>query len=403
MVNNMNVYKSLPLIMQFIFTISIVSCIKESTSEKVEIPFILENDRIVIDAIINGKKGRFTFDTGATESYLDINVRNLLFTSYTTTMYNGKPKKVLIYHLNKITFGETELKTKSWVINRSDILINKKEEGYDGVLGNRVFEGYWCELSFSKSKIILHKEKPEYFINYSPVIIENKFDADFYVPVVIDDKVFHFNVDTGLFHAIYFPDGIIKFKASNEYQEVLSLEDVNQYHIVKISTIQLFDEIYTDAIVLTNSFLAKRRNNNQYFNDRGLLGLDFLKYYDLLFDYKELRKGKTTGMYYKSNTPLDKRNYGFFSFLKEVPQFGVLNFTIVNSELTIVSVIKESLAYTVFGLRPGTTITKINGKPITEFSRDELLESSFYLTVDNYTILENNNERIITSPLKNDY
>jgi hypothetical protein len=39
-------------------------------------------------------------------------------------------------------------------------------------------------------------------------------------------------------------------------------------------------------------------------------------------------------------------------------------------------------------------------EPINKFSRDELLEPSFYLTVDNFTILEDGNERTIESPVK---
>jgi hypothetical protein len=57
------------------------------------------------------------------------------------------------------------------MINRSDIITKTKKEGYDGILGTRIFEGYWCELSFSKKKIILQKEKPNYYINYMPVKI----------------------------------------------------------------------------------------------------------------------------------------------------------------------------------------------------------------------------------------
>ncbi|MDR3335511.1 MAG: hypothetical protein LBT13_11625 [Treponema sp.] len=64
------------------------------------------------------------------------------------------------------------------------------------------------------------------------------------------------------------------------------------------------------------------------------------------------------------------------------------------------SVIEDSIAYTICGLQPGTIITKINGKPVKEISRNELLDPSFYRTVDEYTILEDGNERTLVSPLK---
>jgi hypothetical protein len=255
-------------------------------------------------------------------------------------------------------------------------------------------------LSFSRNKIVLHREKPEYYKNYSPVKIESKYDADFYIPAIIDGEKYYFNIDTGLFRGIYFPDGITESKGPDEYLEILSLEEVNQYHLVKTKTIQILDEIYTDAIVMTNSYIAHRRKNNQAYNDRGLLGLDFLKYYNFLFDYRELREGKTTGLYYASNTPVEERDYGFYSFLNEVPQFGIIDFSVFESGLGIISVIKDSIAYTKFGLRPSTVITKINGRPISNYSSNELLDPFFYRTVDNYTILENDNERTIIPPLE---
>ncbi|MDR2633850.1 MAG: hypothetical protein LBC51_09570 [Treponema sp.] len=126
------------------------------------------------------------------------------------------------WRTSSITFGDVELKTKSWLVKRSDVLINRLEEGYDGLLGNRTFEGYWCELSFSKGKIILHKEKPACFTKHSPVKIPNKFDADFYIPVYIDDKDYYFNIDTGMYDGIYFPDAVINKKNKSEYIDVIT-------------------------------------------------------------------------------------------------------------------------------------------------------------------------------------
>jgi hypothetical protein len=136
------------------------SCQKPNNPVYVEIPFRLENNRIIVDAIVNGRKGKFIFDTGSTESYVNTRTINLLPRAFTLTPYNGKRKIVLIYNLNKITFGDIELNTKMWLVKRSGIIKRTEQEGYDGVLGSRTFEGYWCELSFSKSKIILHKGNP---------------------------------------------------------------------------------------------------------------------------------------------------------------------------------------------------------------------------------------------------
>lgn len=385
----------------FLFVIYLFfSCTKYEKKDMVEIPIMLENGRVVIEADVHGKKGRFVFDTGTTESYVDVSAKNLFPSGYCWTQYNSHSKLAFVYALNKITVGGTEIHTRSWLINRSDIITKRLKEGYDGLLGTRIFEGYWCELAFSKNKIILYKEKPDHFTMHTPVTIPNKYDADFYIPVVIDGREYYFDVDTGAPNAIYHPDGIIAFKKADEYSVVLADEEIKEYHIIKTNSIRIFDETYDNMSVISNSVLAKRHNYKAPYNERGLLGLNFLKYYDFLFDYRELYKGKSTGLYYKPNTPLEDRNYGFFSFLKKVPEFGVLNFGIDDSGLIIISVIQGSLAYEPGGLRPGMVITKVNGKPVNEYTMEEVREPDFYLRVTDYTVLENGIERTIISPFK---
>jgi hypothetical protein len=297
-----------------------------------------------------------------------------------------------------------ELKTHSW-IGLSSSYSNKilQNEGFDGLLSFRIFEGYWCELSFSKRKIILHKEKPDAFTEHSPVLIENKYNDQNFIPVIIDGNDFYFEIDTGIPWAMNFPDGLVRFKDQNEFQIILSDEEAGNHHLVQTNSVHIFDETYHDAFVITNSVLAKRNTNtfSHDYNDMGMLGIDFLKYYDFLFDIRELRKGKTTGLYYMPNTPVEERDYGFFSFIKSVPEFGIVNYFTTIDGIVIQSILKDSIAYNEFGLRPGIIIKKINGRSAILFSIDEIHDPAFYLTADNFTILENGYERTITSPLKN--
>jgi hypothetical protein len=344
-----------------------------------------------VDAVVNNRSGRFVFDTGTTESYFDAGAENLLTASYTRTVHEGQPANAPIYALNKITIGGAELKTRSWLITRSDIIKQVKSEGYDGILGTRVFEGYWCELSFSKNKIILRKERDENFTGHAPAIILNKYNADFHIPVTIDNEVFYFNVDTGVHEGIYFPDGVTRFKTAAEYREVLSDEEVPQYHLVKTGSIQILDETYNGVSILTNSFLASRWDDASY-NDMGLIGIAFLKYYDLLFDFTDLRRGKTTGLYYEPNTPAEKRDYGFYGFIKEAPEFGVLNIGETNGGIFIRSVLTDSAAYRVFGLRPGTVIAEINGRNVEALTGEGL----FSAAVESVTVVEDGGRRTIS-------
>jgi hypothetical protein len=391
------------LLFSVFFLLVFFSCSKENTPDTVEIPFTLENDnRFIIEATVNGEKGKFQFDTGSQYSYFD-NVKKLRPIGFIITSVNGRNKIGIKFRLNKITFGDVDVKTISAVENQYDFVKNIKNLGYDGILGNMIFEGYWVELSYSKRKIILHKEKPDYFSNYSPVVIAGKNDPHFYIPITVDDKNFYLIIDTGLNIAILFPDGIINGRNSCEYREVVSIEQVKQFHLVKTNEINILDETYTDVSIMTNSYFAQRAIgqifNNVPFDDTGLLGNAFLQYYDLLIDCRDLRKGKTTGMYYEPNTPLVKRKYGFFSYIKNVPEFGILNFAITESGILIHSILKDSIAYNACRLRPNTVITRINGEPINKYSQAELLEPLFYLTVDSFTIHEEGIEQTFLSPI----
>jgi hypothetical protein len=72
MINNrLSVFN--PLVLIFLI---LAACKEQTISNYIEIPFVLENNRIIVEAIVNNTKGRFVFDTGTTESYLDIKATN---------------------------------------------------------------------------------------------------------------------------------------------------------------------------------------------------------------------------------------------------------------------------------------------------------------------------------------
>ncbi|GHU84470.1 hypothetical protein FACS189473_1930 [Spirochaetia bacterium] len=147
----------------------------------------------------------------------------------------------------------------------------------------------------------------------------NKYNADFFIPVIIDGETFYLDIDTGDPYGIYFPDSITRIKKTDEYQEIISDERVtDKYHLVKTGSITILDETYTGLSVMTNSIYSV--GTDPVYSDLGILGLDFL------FDYRDLREGKASGLYFEPNTPIAERNYGFFSFIKNVPEFGILNF-----------------------------------------------------------------------------
>jgi hypothetical protein len=161
------------------------SCTKEDIPERIEISFDLENDWIILNATVNGVKGRYIFDTGGTISRVPMNAENLRHRGYTWRYKEGERYKQWIYNLKSISFGETEVKARSWVTNDPFVTtpIYKRGVLYTGVLGILTFEGYWCEISFTEHKLILHKEKPGCFTESLPVSVESKYNPQIKVPV----------------------------------------------------------------------------------------------------------------------------------------------------------------------------------------------------------------------------
>ncbi|MDR1221247.1 MAG: hypothetical protein LBK73_16835 [Treponema sp.] len=396
----------------FILVLPLFSCAEEKppAPDMVEIPFVIQGGKMLVYATVYGRSGLYIFDTGASASYLDIDPKGLFPSRLGGFLDNGKRKLVWKRALNKISFGGVELRTRSEVITPSSMVVNiKKRTGYDGLLGIGVFEGYWCEISFSKSKIILRREKPDHFTNFSPVRKINRVNYGFLIPAAVDGADIHLAVDTGLSRGILFPEGAFRKKHPGDRCEVVSAGEVEQYHWVKAREIHILDETYTDRYIPTNSYVAAREPYDKDADDIGLMGIDFLQYYDFLLDCRELRKGKTVGLYYEPNTPPEDRAYGAFNLARDASEFGVLGTTEIYAGknyygVRIWDMLKDSVAYRDFGLRPGSVLLNVNGARILWLPRDEwyaggeLFGNGYYRTIRDYTIIEDGAERTVMAP-----
>lgn len=340
------------------FSLFLISC-----SEKtIEIPFQYRNDRLFVKAEINGISGNYFFDTGGIFSMVTDNtvIENMTFLeNWRYRLFNGEFNSPL-YSLENISFSGKKIKTRAKIAFASDEEI-KRDFGYggvDGILALDIFQGYWFEISFSKNKFILHKNKPDYFVNFIPAMLEQD---KFTIPIEINGKNFYSVIDTGDWRGITFYDGTRTAVKKENCYKVLS--NTGNYYLLKTETVKLFDDTIKNGSFLTDAMPAMRAMAGiagGWVN----IGAPYLKNYDLLFDLTRY-PNSTSGIYYSALPERSKNNF----FINTAT--GIIDYQIYSYGLYINSIIENSMAHTA-GIECGTLITKINGKRTASMTRDEL-------------------------------
>jgi hypothetical protein len=378
--------------MVFFLAILFFSC-----NDAKEIPFELtDSNRIVVNAKINGKSGKFFWDTGSAVSLFDCDFSNLDFSHKgVMAFYFESPEEVDYYYLPEIIIDGTRLKGASAITRTTASLRSRtlEPEGLDGVLGINVFAGYWCEVSFSKKKIILRKKKPAHFEKFVPVRLEMNY---FCISVDIDEKQSPFIVDTGA-QGMYFPPSVIVGNTKNEYRKILLPITTRDIYLVETNKISIFDDIFENEAIVTNSIF---RLDGNISNTRGLLGIEFLKDYDLLFDFTNLPYN-TSGLYYKRvNTERDEKK--LFPLgearVERILESGIYSFYRIPEGITL-GIIKGSVLNSEYGITEKTVIAKIDGEPVQEISDADMWNMDIF-RVKNFTVLGDRNERVIEFSLR---
>ncbi|MCL2191990.1 MAG: hypothetical protein FWB78_01165 [Treponema sp.] len=340
------------------------------------IPFYFEHEgygHIMLYATINGQTGRFMFDTGSMTSWARINGEGLPVIMRFPERIDGRLQYTNFYRVNYIQFGDINVRARSGLVTESDLVFSTlfRPEEY-GLLGLGIFEGFWVELSFSRHEIVLHLQKPAHFASasHAPLVMLCRMDP-LYLPINIDGREWLMGVDTGLRSAFFFPNDIPNYASpENIIERILSSGEIGDYYLLRANSVTALDRTYYGRFIMNNSYSAARRDWLSH-TDKGLVGLRFLRNYDLLFDYREVFYGRTTGMYFMPIVPPEERDYGI-SFVTEIPVPGIISYIFsARGGLIITDILTGSLAYTL-GLRPGAEISKIDGKPISAFTLDEL-------------------------------
>lgn len=257
-----------------LYQISVITKINSTTIKKkinIEVPFKVINDRIFIDAKINGVPKLFMIDTGASTSSIffdDNEIENSIFSNYLLgfdinhTIFVSK-----VINVEKFNLGEILL---SNIYFRKMSLDNRN---IDGIIGNNILKNFSLFVNFDKRMIYFSTIKGENIIGELPIKAENN---KLYINA-IDNKV-AFIIDTGA-NAVISMDSASSADTKN-FRKVngtmlrgLKSENLAEEYIGIIRNFTIGQIVVPEVEVYVSS------------NARNLIGSKFLKNYNFKLDY----------------------------------------------------------------------------------------------------------------------
>jgi hypothetical protein len=247
--------------------------------------------------------------------------------------------------------------------------------GFDGILGIETFNGYWCEISFSQNVITLHKEKPTHFTQSVPAAKTAKL---FTIPVDVDGSSYPFLVDTGAMNSIL-PVATIASKADG-YIKVRSMND--DYYAVRARSMTVFNDAFKERYFFTDASSAIRKIHAEPI---GIIGIDALQNYDLLFDLTGTDASRATRVYYSPRNEFEDRIIGLRRLERRV---GWVRYNNVPEGIALD--LLEGSPLIALGVTENTVITMVNGKPAKDMHGNLTWDRPIH-----FTILEDGEERAV--------
>jgi hypothetical protein len=377
----------------FVLIAAVISCagMKGISSTK-EIPFTFQHGRIIIEAAINGETGKYVWDPTSDLSYLKDIDTNWIFHGRTRMiMAHGDSILYDRYVVNEMILGGIPVKAVSFAIKTNEYSQKSFEPyGLDGRLSNSVFSGYWCEISFSKKKIILHQKKPSNFTRSLPGTFDH--NGTLTIPVDIEGERYGFFIFAEK-EQIILPATVVKQKSPDEYKEFSSAAGAAWW--VKTASISILEDNFTDKIVKADRLLSDGIALGEYGEHIGVVGWDILQHYDLLIDFTGMSLSSTgmslssadypqdTQIYYSVwKTPEDQKK----KFLTEYPGGELGAFAFIDPA-GITLYLAEDSPLLSLGITANTVITHINGTPIRNMTETGMTPFSYQTVL---TILDEN-------------
>jgi len=254
------------------------------------IPVTVGRDRIVIRAIVDGVAGNFILDSGASGIALnsDFADRAHLKAIRQQTSYGvSGPVHTSIAHVDAISVGQHTLHN---VYVSIGINIHSATVDYDGLLGFDFLAGAIVDVDLQKQLLTIYDPQKYAVTAKGPEVVVDLANFIPTVPVTLDGRVKgHLAFDTGDPMAVvasgnlYGPPRGVAMRLEG-YAKLGGVGGQSQ----KLASCGHMNTISIDTLQYTDVPICFAPSGEPIFgNDGGIIGFDFLKHFDLTFDYPD--------------------------------------------------------------------------------------------------------------------
>lgn len=248
-------------------------------------PMTVTTRRVLIDATVNGVKGRFILDTGASsivlnESFADrANVKKLSAGGTALSLYGTAPSD--IRRADSISIGGNVL--SNVIVHAQDFTAadyrGLDRQNYDGLLGYDVFAGAVVTLDFQNQRMTIAEPSS---LQSDPTGIGILADTSLWVPMIpmTLNRAIAVNamLDTGSPSTLVFgPDLLYKYHLRMA-RNIGFRAGMGAVECGNIDTLQLGPITYGGE-------MACKVDSDLVSGRKILVGLDFLRHFTVVFDY----------------------------------------------------------------------------------------------------------------------
>ncbi len=347
--------------------------------DMVEVPFEYYQHQIIIKAKVNDKADlTFMLDTGATSVVLHKGAGVKAEKTGTTEFREAEGKSLAdTVNLEEVTFGNNEAEAHignlpAMVTNLGN-LSRALAKKIDGIMGIAAIAGYIVEFDYAKKVVRLYlsrkksiaENKPDnkktFMFDLTPMNLTSSISVMLLKGRLHDSYDYDFLFDTGFGGHITISNtaasaaGQLKENTPRIEAGAYSLN--RKFNTVKIRTPYLM----IGEINYTGHAVQIDYRNQGEVGLFGIIGNRFFQNYRVTLDYTKRKLWLE-----RNDSPEDFDE-------SEKPSFGITLRTTTTS-YRVDRVAAKSPAHTA-GIRPGDTITAINGKPLAQYTHEEILQS----------------------------